>query len=123
ACWLACQMFDALGNRVSLLIHEFKQGLEAGASEVLLCLDKPNLRQGEYVVTFELLPLFDYHWSEPHRIPYLCLWDRCVFFKVDENYHGSIALGLVSLSSSVSTRRLVQPAVRTLGRDAAQVSR
>ncbi len=105
-CWLAGIIFDERGNRVHLGVHHFDQGLNAGTSEVLFQLDQLNLRQGEYVGSFELLPLFDYNWPHSQRIPYLCHWDRCVYFKIDEDYHGSIPLGVVALPLRVKTRQL-----------------
>jgi len=103
-CWLAGIIFDAQGNRVFLGVHKFESGLEAGKNEILFRLDHPNLRHGEYVGSFELLPMFDYYWPHPYRIPYLCHWDRCIYFKIDEDYNGSIALGLVALPIVVVTR-------------------
>jgi lipopolysaccharide transport system ATP-binding protein len=105
-CWLAGIIFDAQGNRVFLGVHKFENGLDAGESEILFRLGSTNLRQGEYVGSFELLPIFDYYWPHPHRIPYLCHWDRCVYFKIEEDYRGSIALGLVALPIEVAIRRL-----------------
>jgi len=105
-CWLAGIIFDAQGNRVLLGVNKFEDGLDVGESEILFRLCSPNLRQGEYVGSFELLPMFDYYWPHRHRIPYLCHWDRCIYFKIDEGYNGSIALGLVTLPVEVTTRRL-----------------
>jgi lipopolysaccharide transport system ATP-binding protein len=108
-CWLAGIIFDAQGNRVHLAVHEFDRGLRIGNTEVQLRLDGLNLRQGEYVGSFELLPLFDYNWSHSSRIPYLCHWDRCIFFKIDEDYRGTIPLGVVAFPVSVTARPLHQP--------------
>ena len=105
-CWLACIIYDDLGNRISLLVGELRQGLEAGRSEITLRIEHINLRQGEYVVSFDLLPVFDYNWPSSHRIPYLCHWDRCVYFKIDEDYRGSVPLGLVALPLRVTARQL-----------------
>ncbi len=105
-CWLAGIIFDAQGNRVFLGVHKFEAGLALGKTEVLFRLDRPNIRQGEYVGSFELLPMFDYHWPHSHRIPFLCHWDRCIYFKVNEDYSGSIALGLVELPVAVVIRGL-----------------
>jgi lipopolysaccharide transport system ATP-binding protein len=105
-CWLAGIIFDAQGNRVFLGVHKFENGLDVGESEILFRLGSPNLRQGEYVGSFELLPIFDYYWPHSRRIPYLCHWDRCVYFKIEEDYRGSIALGLVFLPVEVTTQRL-----------------
>jgi ABC-type polysaccharide/polyol phosphate transport system ATPase subunit len=107
-CWLGCVIYDALGNRVSLLVHRIQEGLGSGQSEIDLRVDQINLRQGEYAISFELLPTFDYNWPASHRLPYLCHWDRCIFFKVDEFYHGTIPLGLVAFSTTVVVRRPVQ---------------
>lgn len=101
-CWLVCVIFDALGNRVSLLSHFFPNGLAEGRSDIDLRVDQSTLRQGEYVVSVELLPFFDTEWAGPGRLPYLCHWDRCLHFKVDEGYHGTISFGLVALQTTVS---------------------
>lgn len=119
-CWLACIIFDALGNRVSLLVNEINQGIECGQSEIRFQVDQLSFRQGEYVVSFELLPIFDYNWSGPQRIPYLCHWDRCIYFKVDEDYHGTILLGLVALTAQVTVVPANQAAQRPLTFDAAE---
>ena len=114
-CWVVGILFDGQGNRVHLGVHHFDKGLDAGINEVLFRLDGLNLRQGEYVGSFELLPLFDYNWPHSYRIPYLCHWDRCIYFKIEEDYHGSITLGLVAFSVSVVTRpRADASAARTL---------
>jgi lipopolysaccharide transport system ATP-binding protein len=105
-CWLAGIIFDTQGNRVFLGVHKFENELDAGESEILFRLGSPNLRHGEYVGSFELLPMFDYYWPHSQRIPYLCHWDRCVYFKIEEDYRGSIALGLVALPVEVTIRRL-----------------
>ena len=41
-CWLACIIFDALGNRVSLLVHKFEQGFEASSDEIRFRVDQMN---------------------------------------------------------------------------------
>jgi ABC-type polysaccharide/polyol phosphate transport system ATPase subunit len=121
-CWLACVIYDDLGNRVSLLVEELRRGLAAGRSEITLRIDHINLRQGEYVVSFDLLPVFDYNWAEPYRLPYLCHWDRCIFFKIDESYHGVISLGLVALSATVTIGSPAVPVSEALARDAAEAT-
>jgi len=40
-------------------------------------------------------------------LPYLCHWDRCVHFKIDEEYHGSIELGLVAVSIEVTQKSVM----------------
>ncbi|MGH7063689.1 MAG: polysaccharide ABC transporter ATP-binding protein, partial [Stellaceae bacterium] len=55
-CWIAAIIYDYRGNRVLLAVHHFDKGLQCGVYEVLLRIDQPNLRQGDYVVTVELLP-------------------------------------------------------------------
>jgi len=104
-CWFAAIIYDDRGNRILLAVHKVNSRAERGQHEILLHLRNPNLRQGNYVVTLELLPEFDYNWHGPVRMPYLCHWDRCVFFSIDEGYHGSIDLGLVSLPGDFTIRR------------------
>jgi lipopolysaccharide transport system ATP-binding protein len=105
-CWIAMIILDGHGNRVLLGVHKFENGLPIGKHEMLLRLERPNLRQGEYVVSFELLPHFDYNWDMAERLPYLCHWDRCVYFKIDEGYDGTIDLGRVALPLVVTARPL-----------------
>lgn len=114
-CWLAGIIFDGLGNRINLGVYHFADGLDAGKSEVLFRLDGLNIRQGEYVSSFDLLPLFDYNWPDSHRIPYLCHWDRCVYFKIEEDYRGSIPLGLVAFPVCVTARLLPDATGRPSG--------
>jgi hypothetical protein len=104
--WLAGSFYDQFGNRVFLTVQKFSRGAPPGRHEINLTLERPNLRQGEYVGTFELLPEFDFNWRGLGRIPYLCLWDRCIFFKVDERYRGLIELGLVDVASNATSPTL-----------------
>jgi lipopolysaccharide transport system ATP-binding protein len=112
SCWLAGIVFDERGNRVLLGVHKFDTGLPPGKYEILFLLDHPNVRQGDYVVSFELLPEFDYGWVGEARLPYLCHWDRCVYFKIDEGHRGTIELGLVAVPVSVTKRPLAAEPVR-----------
>jgi lipopolysaccharide transport system ATP-binding protein len=121
-CWLAGIVFDERGNRVLLGVHKFDAGLPMGKHEILFQLDHPNLRQGDYVVSFELLPEFDYGWVGEARLPYLCHWDRCVYFKVDEGHRGAIELGLVAVPVSVTRRPLVEAPVSLAEADAVPVA-
>ena len=105
-CWLAIIVYDERGNRILLAVRHVQDGFAPDKYELLSRLGQPNLRQGEYIVTLELLPEFDLNWQGQTRMPYLCHWDRCVYFKIDEDYHGSMALGLVGLPLEVTTRRL-----------------
>jgi hypothetical protein len=109
--WLAASFYDQFGSRVLLTVQKFSHGAPPGRHNIDLTLNRPNLRQGEYVATFELLPEFDFNWRGLGRIPYLCLWDRCVFFKVDEGYRGVIELGLVDVSATATspTLAIAQP--------------
>jgi len=106
-CWLALILLDKRGNRVCLAVHEFKFGFEAGIHRLQIALKQLRLRQGEYVASVELLPHFDYNWQDDVRLPYLCHWDRCVHFKIDEEYHGSIELGLVAVSIEVTQKSVM----------------
>ena len=106
ALWLAGSFYDQFGNRVFLTVQKFSRGARPGQHEINLTLERPNLRQGEYAGTFELLPEFDFNWTGLGRIPYLCLWDRCIFFKVDERHRGVIELGLVELASNATSPTL-----------------
>jgi len=107
-CWLALIIYDERGNRILLAVHHFQNEFEVGKYELLSRISQPNLRQGEYIVTLELLPEFDLIWQGQTRMPYLCHWDRCVFFKIDEDYHGLIELGIVSLPMTVEARPLFE---------------
>ena len=115
--WLAASFYDQFGNRVFVTVQKFSGGAAPGQHQIDLTLTRPNLRQGEYVGTFELLPEFEFNWRGAGRFPYLCLWDRCVYFKVDEGYRGVIELGLVDMACSATspTLAVAQPiaAVRT----------
>jgi lipopolysaccharide transport system ATP-binding protein len=113
--WLVALLYDDKANRVAVLAHDFRDGFAIGRHELRLDLVQPNLRQGEYVLTFELLPELDYYWSGETRIPYVCHWDRCVHIKIDEDYRGAIDLGRVHLASSVS--RGCRPGLENAARD------
>jgi len=98
-------IYDQLGNRIWMGVHQLR-GASVGLHEILLMLDAPTLRQGEYFMNMELLPIFDFNWPASERLPYLCLWDRCVFFKIDEGYHGTIPLGILTIPSRVRSATL-----------------
>jgi hypothetical protein len=99
-CWFVCTLYDMRGGQIALLIHEFEHGIECGERLIRMHIEGPNLRQGEYVASVELLPEFDENWSGPGRLPYLCHWDRSIYFKIDETYHGAIPRGLIALTST-----------------------
>ena len=71
---------------------------------------QPTIRQGEYVLTFELLPEFDYNWTGPGRLPYLCLWALHTHFKIDEDHQGAVELGCVYLPVRITHRTVGGPA-------------
>ena len=104
--WLAAILYDDKGGRVAFVAEKIQHDLTPGNYEFLMILRNPNIRQGEYVVSFDLLPEFDRDWRGEGRLPYLCHWDRCVFFKVEESYRGVIDLGRVYLRAAVSHRPL-----------------
>jgi hypothetical protein len=104
--WLIAIIYDDKGNRTSFLAAQMTAGFEPGTHEFVMTISGPNLRQGEYILTFELLPEFDYNWTGRGRFPYLCHWDRCVYLKVDEHYRGPIDFGRVYLPVSVNHRRV-----------------
>jgi ABC-type polysaccharide/polyol phosphate transport system ATPase subunit len=103
--WLACSLYDHLGNRVISAIHHFEEGADRGRYDLEVRFDPVNLRQGDYVVSLDALPMFDPNWRDDVRLPYLCHWDRCVYFKIEEDYHGVIPLGIVAVPIAVSVHR------------------
>jgi ABC-type polysaccharide/polyol phosphate transport system ATPase subunit len=104
--WLVIVVYDMRGNRILLVAEEIRHSLTPGRFEVALSLPEPNLRQDEYVATFELYPEFNINWNGEGRLPYLCHWDRCVFFRIDERHQGAIHLGVVAIASKATVRRL-----------------
>lgn len=108
--WLCAIIYDSRGNRIVLSANPLAGPLKAGKHEVRLIIEAPAMRQGDYVVTLEILPEFDYNWQGSGRLPYICHWDRSVFFRIDEQYHGSIELGLVKVAT-----RLEVPARQQTG--------
>ena len=57
-------------------------------------ISKPNLRQGQYAISIEILPEFRFDWDGPGRLPFVCHIDRGISFKINENYAGTIELGM-----------------------------
>lgn len=104
--WLVVLVFDDKGNRMSMAVEPFPEGLPKGRYELTATFEHPVLRQGEYVVGFEMLAEFDYHWSKGGRFPHLAFWDRSVHFKVNENYSGVVDLGRVEMPMTFSCRAL-----------------
>lgn len=101
ASWLCVVIYDDRGNRITLIAKPVGQPLSPGLHTLKVILENPPLHQGEYVATLELLPEFDFHWQGPGRLPYICHWDRCVFFRIDEQYQGTIELGIVDVASTI----------------------
>lgn len=99
--WLCVVIYDDRGNRITLVAKPVGQPLAPGLHTLRIELQNPPLQQGEYVVTLELLPEFDFHWQGPGRLPYICHWDRCVFFRIDARYQGTVELGIVDIQSNI----------------------
>lgn len=91
--WYAVIVFDHKGERVSFDAHHFPKGGTRGVHEVTTIIEKPNLRQGDYAVSIDVLPEFRFDWEIGTRMPFICHIDRGVHFKVNENYSGTIELG------------------------------
>lgn len=98
-CWLVIVMYDSRGNLVLLFRHRFDRPIEAGPRSWTAIAPRPNLRQGEYLASVELLPAYDIMATE--KLPFYCHWNRCVSLRVDEQYLGHIPLGLVQLPFEV----------------------
>ena len=69
--------------------------MRPGRAQWDVMVDAPNLRQGDYVASVELLSHYDPMATE--KLPFYCHWNRCVVFRVDESYLGHIPLGLVDI--------------------------
>jgi ABC-type polysaccharide/polyol phosphate transport system ATPase subunit len=95
--WVVAVVYDSHGNRTAVLAEKVDYCVPAGIHEFLLAIRHPTIRQGEYVSTVELLPELDFYWSGKGRLPYLCMWDRRLHFKIDEDYQGTVDLGRVYL--------------------------
>ena len=95
--WVVAVVYDSHGNRIAVLAEKVDYCVPVGIHEFLLMVEHPTIRQGEYVSTVELLPELDYYWSGKGRLPYLCMWDRRLHFKIDEGYQGTVDLGRVYL--------------------------
>ena len=104
-CWLAVIIYDLSGNRISLTVHKFENGLDCGTYDILAKLKNPGLRQGDYVISLDLLPEYQEDWQQG-RLPFLCHWDRSVYFKINENYHGTIPFGIVAMPMAVTIHPL-----------------
>jgi hypothetical protein len=95
--WVVAVVYDSYGNRTAVLAEKVDYCIPAGIHEFLLTVSHPTIRQGEYVSTVELLPELDFYWSGKGRLPYLCMWDRRLYFKIDEDYQGTVDMGRVYL--------------------------
>ena len=110
--WIIAVLFDQKGNRIALIAEQVTGPISAGIHEFEMVVHQPTIRQGEYVLTFELLPEFDYNWTGPGRLPYLCLWALHTHFKIDEDHQGAVELGCVYLPVRI-THRTVGGRART----------
>lgn len=97
--WIVLVLYDTKGERVALVPEKLEGAIPAGKAEIRFALPDPNIRQGQYVCTFELLPEFMMDIEGGKKLPFFAHWDRSVFFKVEENIQSAIELGLVRLKS------------------------
>ena len=119
--WVAAVVYDSHGNRIAVLAEKVDYCVPAGIHEFLLTVRDPTIRQGEYVSTVELLPELDFYWSGKGRLPYLCMWDRRLHFKIDEDYQGTVDMGRVYLPVSLTHKPVAAAAAciaTECGRDA-----
>lgn len=99
--WIALIVYDAKGNRVFFDALEAPP-IEKGKSyRYLAGIPDFCLRQGDYVLSVDLLKEFSFQTVPGVRFPFIAHWDRSVFFKVDEGYRGIVDLGLVAMTASV----------------------
>lgn len=92
--WFVVIAFDANGQRAFLEATHFTSGAARGVHEMRTVISKPNLRQGQYAISIEILPEFRFDWDGPGRLPFVCHIDRGISFKINENYAGTIELGM-----------------------------
>lgn len=97
-CWVVIVIYDSAGSRVCLITEDLGT-IGPGRKDINVVFSRANLRQGEYIASFCLQPSYDPTSLAQH--PYYALWNRCVSFKVDEGYVGSIALGVVELKGRI----------------------
>ena len=95
--WVVAVIYDSFGSRIAVLAEKVDYRIPAGIHEFSLTVRHPTIRQGEYFSTVELLPELDFYWSGKGRLPYLCMWDRHLHFKIDEDYQGTVDMGRVYL--------------------------
>lgn len=92
--WFVIIIYTAKGERVAIEATHFPQGADAGNHDLRIVIKDPNLRQGDYNASLEILPSFTSNWGGGTRLPFICHCDRAVFFKINEDYTGTIDLGL-----------------------------
>lgn len=100
-CWLVGVVYDLKGSKIAMIIHRFQEVQHPGLLKLVLALPTPNLRQGEYVWSFELMPHYDQMATE--KMPFYSHWNRCVNIRVEETYSGHVPLGLVELAFTIET--------------------
>ncbi|MDA8326927.1 MAG: ABC transporter ATP-binding protein, partial [Nitrospiraceae bacterium] len=84
-------IYNSVGIRVALSVFETKGIFSPGLVEFSALMRNPRLRQGEYLVSTELLKYYDQFAID--KLPYYCHWNRNLSFRVDENYTGNIQIG------------------------------
>jgi hypothetical protein len=92
--WFVIVIYTSKGERVALEATHFPKGADAGNHNMRIVIKNPNLRQGDYNASLEILPSFTMNWGGGTRLPFICHCDRAVFFKINEDYTGTIDLGL-----------------------------
>ena len=94
-CWLVVVIYDSKGHKLCMWVAPFEEPIPGGKHTWELTADRPNLRQGEFVVSAELLDEYDS--NALGKLSCYCHWNRCVVFRIDEGYVGNIPLGAVTL--------------------------
>lgn len=100
--WFVMILYTDKGERLAMEATHFPAGADSGEHDITARIKHPNLRQGEYNLSLEILPQFTHNWGGGTRIPFICHCDRAVFFKVNEDYTGTIDLGITKQNIEVT---------------------
>ncbi|MGF6781098.1 polysaccharide ABC transporter ATP-binding protein [Paraburkholderia sp. GAS334] len=100
--WFVMILYSDKGERLAMEATHFPSGADSGEHEISARIKHPNLRQGEYNLSLEVLPQFTLNWGGGTRLPFICHVDRAVFFKVNEDYTGTIDLGITKQNIEVT---------------------
>ncbi len=94
-CELALAIYSMSNVVIATAAWPLPGGLTVGEHEWTMSIERPNLRQQEYLVSAALVREAPRATNE--RVQFYCRWNRSLSFRVEEGLVGNLPVGLVNL--------------------------